>query len=91
MVNTEEAIGAGAGSPGGFSPPREQEESANEQTLGAWENSPDFTQSPSSASPHQDAPAPRRSAAKEILGGVAIGLGVGALITLVAATILLLL
>ncbi|WP_215523661.1 serine/threonine-protein kinase [Varibaculum prostatecancerukia] len=90
MVNTEEAIGVG-GSPGGFSPPGEQEESANEQTLGAWENSPGFAESPSSASPRQDAPARRRGAAKEIVGGVAIGLGVGALITLVAAVILLLL
>ena len=90
MVNTEEAIGTGAGSPGGFSPPREQDESANEQTLGARRNSPGFTDNLSSASPRQGAPAPRRSAAKEIVGGVAIGLGVGALITLVAAAILLL-
>ena len=91
MVNTEEAIGAGAGSPGGFSPPREQEESANEQTLGAWENIPGFAENLPKSSPRQGAPAPRRSAAKEIVGGVAIGLGAGALITLVAATILLLL
>ena len=90
MVNTEEAIGTGAGSPGGFLPPREQDESANEQTLGARRNSPGFTDNLSSASPRQGAPAPRRSAVKEIVGGVAIGLGVGALITLVAAAILLL-
>ncbi len=91
MVNTEEAIGAGTGSPGAFSPPREREGSANEQTLGAWENSSDFIEHSSSASPRLGAPSPRSSVAKEILGGVAIGLGIGALITLVAATILLLL
>lgn len=91
MVNTEEAIGTGAGSPGGFSPPRELAESLSEQTLGARRNSPDFDENPSSTSPRQDAPAPRGSAAKEIVGGVAIGLGIGAVITLVAAAILLLL
>lgn len=90
MVNTEEAIGTGAGSPGGFSPMREQDESANEKTLGAWENSPAFAENLPKSSPHQGAPAPRRSAAKEIVGGVAIGLGIGAVITLVAAAILLL-
>ncbi|WP_071128776.1 serine/threonine-protein kinase [Varibaculum massiliense] len=88
MVNAEEAIGAGAGSPGEFSPPREQAESANEQTLDVWENSPGFAENLPKSSPHQGAPAPRRSAAKEIVGGVAIGLGIGALITLVAAAIL---
>ncbi|WP_311588283.1 serine/threonine-protein kinase [Varibaculum massiliense] len=91
MVNAEETIGAGAGSPGEFSPPREQAESANEQTLDVWGNSPGFAENLPKSSPHQGAPAPRRSAAKEIVGGVAIGLGVGALITLVAAAILLLL
>ena len=91
MVNTEDAIGAGAGSPGDFSPPREQEDSVNEQTLGAWMNSSDFSENVARVSPRQDVPAPRRSAAKEIAGGVAIGLAVGALVTLVAAVVLLLL
>ena len=90
MVNTEDAIGAGAGSPGDFSPPGEQEDSVNEQTLGAWMNSSDFSENVAIVSPRQGAPASRRSAAKEIAGGVAIGLAVGALITLVAAVVLLL-
>lgn len=91
MVNTEEAIGEGAGSAGKLSPLREQEASANEQTLGAWRNNSDFSENVARVSPRQGAPAPRRSAAKEIAGGVAIGLAVGALVTLVAAVVLLLL
>jgi len=91
MVNTEEAIGAGTGSPGGFSPPRPPEASANEQTLGAVGNTPGYTENLPESSPRQSAPVPRPSAAKEIVGGVAIGLGIGALSTLIAVTILLLL
>lgn len=91
MVNTEEAIGAGTGSPGGFSPPRPPEASANEKTLGAVGNTPGYTENLPESSPRQSVPVPRPSAAKEIVGGVAIGLGIGALITLIAVTILLLL
>ncbi len=91
MVNTEEAIEEGAGSAGELSPHREQEACANEQTLGAWGNNSDFSEKVARVSPRQGAPAPRRSAAKAIAGGVAIGLAVGALITLVAAVVLLLL
>ena len=53
-------------------------------------NSSDFSENVAIVSPRQGALTPRRSAAKEIAGGVAIGLAVGALITLVAAVVLLL-
>ena len=91
MVNTEETNGVGVGSPGEFLPPREQDTSLNEQTLGAWGNNLGFAENVSSDSPRQGAADPRGGATKEVLGGVAIGLGIGVLVTLAAASILLLL
>ncbi|WP_122820693.1 serine/threonine-protein kinase [Varibaculum vaginae] len=90
MVNTEETIGVTTGSPEGFSSPREQKISPSEQTIGAWGNSPDLAENLSNPSFYQGPSALRRSPAKEILGGIAIGLGIGTLITLLVAAILLL-